>query len=133
MSDKSRQQKEMNTDRTQDRKQAVPGSGENERVESKAAVKNGVARMIVVVLSILIEVIVIFLLLHYAGTKAGWIYVVLHIISFFLVLVIYGSHKTASIRMTWIMLIMLLPIVGTVMYFLISSTSTFRIWITLSS
>ena len=119
MNDNSPQQKEMNRDQTQDRKQAVPDNGKDERMESKAAVKNGVARMILVVLSILIEVIVIFLLLHYAGSKAGWIYVVLHIISILLVLVIYGSHKTASIRMTWIMLIMLLPVVGTVLYFLI--------------
>jgi cardiolipin synthase len=36
-----------------------------------------------------------------------------------LVLMIYGSHRTASIRMTWIILILVLPIVGTVLYFLI--------------
>ena len=88
-------------------------------MEKKAAVKNGVVRMILVVLSILIEVVVIFLLLQFAGSKAGWIYVVLHILSIILVLMIYGSHKTASIRMTWIMLIMLVPVVGTVLFFLI--------------
>ena len=119
MNDNSPQQREMNRDQTQDVKKQAPGSGKDERIESKAAVKNGVARMILVVLSILIEVIVIFLLLHYAGSRAGWIYVVLHIISILLVLVIYDSHKTASIRMTWIMLIMLVPVVGTVLYFLI--------------
>ena len=84
MNDNSPQQREMNRDQTQDVKKQAPGSGKDERIESKAAVKNGVARMILVVLSILIEVIVIFLLLHYAGSRAGWIYVVLHIISILL-------------------------------------------------
>ena len=88
-------------------------------VEKKSAVKNGIVRMVLVLLSILLEVVVIFLLLHYLGSKAGWVYSVLHILSIILVLVIYGSHKTASVRMTWIMLIMLLPIVGTVLFLII--------------
>lgn len=88
-------------------------------VEKKSAVKNGIVRMVLVLLSILLEVVVIFLLLHYLGSKAGWVYSVLHILSIILVLVIYGSHKTASVRMTWIMLIMLVPIVGTVLFLII--------------
>ena len=93
-------------------------SSEN-TMEKKSAVKNGIVRMVLVLLSILLEVVVIFLLLHYLGSKAGWVYSVIHILSIILVLVIYGSHKTASIKMTWIMLIMLLPIVGTVLFLII--------------
>ena len=88
-------------------------------MEKKAAVKNGILRMVLVVLSIVLEVAVIFLLLRIAGSKAGWIYSVLHMLSIIQVLVIYGSHKTASIRMTWIMLILLVPVVGIVLYYLI--------------
>lgn len=88
-------------------------------VEKKTSVKNGIVRMILVLLSLVLEVVVIFLLLHFAGSKAGWIYSIIHIISMILVLMIYGSHRTASIRMTWIILILVLPIVGTVLYFLI--------------
>lgn len=88
-------------------------------VEKKTSVKNGIVRMILVLLSLVLEVAVIFLLLHFAGSKAGWIYSIIHIISMILVLMIYGSHRTASIRMTWIILILVLPIVGTVLYFLI--------------
>lgn len=93
-------------------------SSEN-TLEKKSAVKNGIVRMVLVLVSILLEVVVIFLLLHYLGSKAGWVYSVIHILSIILVLVIYGSHKTASIKMTWIMLIMLLPIVGTVLFLII--------------
>ena len=93
-------------------------SSEN-TLEKKSAVKNGIVRMVLVLVSILLEVVVIFLLLHYLGSKAGWVYSIIHILSIILVLVIYGSHKTASIKMTWIMLIMLLPIVGTVLFLII--------------
>ena len=82
-------------------------------IEKQADVKNGVSRMIFAVISILLEVAVILLLIYFAGQKAGWIYILLRILSTFLVLVIYGSSKTASIRMTWMLVIMLLPIFGT--------------------
>ncbi len=109
------------TDQTKEAGKAIYNNdaSSEDTMEKKAAVKNGIVRMILVLLSILLEVVVIFLLLNYAGTKAGWLYSVLHILSIILVLVIYGSHKTASIRMTWIVLILLVPVVGTVLYLLV--------------
>ena len=92
---------------------------ENNTLETKAAVKNGVSRMVFAVLSILLEVGVILFLIFWAGKAAGWIYTVLRILAWILVLAIYGSHKTASIRMTWMYVIMMLPIFGTALYFLI--------------
>ena len=88
-------------------------------VENKAAVKNGVSRMIFVIISILVEVAVIFLLIYFMGQKSGWIYSLIHLLGLIMVLVIYGSHKTSSIRMTWMLLIMLLPIFGPTLYLLI--------------
>ena len=88
-------------------------------VETQASVKNGVSRMIFAVISILLEVAVILLLLFNAGQKATWIYSVLRILGAILVLFIYGSNKTASIRMTWMLVILLLPVCGTVLYLLI--------------
>ena len=91
----------------------------NNTLETKASVKNGVSRMVFAVLSILLEVGVILFLIFWAGKAAGWIYTVLRILAWILVLAIYGSHKTASIRMTWMYVIMMLPIFGTALYFLI--------------
>ena len=91
----------------------------NNTLETKASVKNGVSRMVFAVLSILLEVGVILALIFWAGKAAGWIYTVLHILAWILVLAIYGNHKTASIRMTWMYVIMMLPIFGTALYFLI--------------
>ena len=87
--------------------------------ETQAAVKNGVSRMIFAIISILIEVVVILLLLFRTGQKATWIYSIIRLLGAIFVLRIYGSHKTASIRMSWMLVILLLPIFGTVFYLLI--------------
>ena len=87
--------------------------------EKKADVQNGVKRMIFTVLSILIEVAVILVLLYFAGQKAAWIYTLFRLLATGLVLSIFGSSKTSSIRMTWMFVIMVLPIFGTALYFLI--------------
>ena len=87
--------------------------------ETQASVKNGVSRMIFAVISILAEVLVILFLVFSAGQKAGWIYTLFHFLGAVFVLRIYGSHKTASIRMTWMLVILLLPITGTLLYLLI--------------
>ena len=87
--------------------------------EKQASVKNGVSRMIFAVISILAEVLVILFLVFRAGQVAGWIYTLFHFLGAVFVLRIYGSHKTASIRMTWMLVILLLPITGTLLYLLI--------------
>ena len=87
--------------------------------ETQASVKNGVSRMIFAVISILAEVLVILFLVFRAGQKAGWIYSLIRFLGAVFVLRIYGSHKTASIRMTWMLVILLLPITGTLLYLLI--------------
>ena len=87
--------------------------------EKQASVKNGVSRMIFAVISILAEVLVIIFLVFSAGQVAGWIYTLFHFLGAVFVLRIYGSHKTASIRMTWMLVILLLPITGTLLYLLI--------------
>ena len=87
--------------------------------ETKAAVKNGVMRMVFAVISILLEVAVILLLLYFAGQKAGWVYSLVRLFGAIVVLRIYGSHKTASIRMTWMLVILLIPIFGTALYIMI--------------
>ena len=87
--------------------------------ETKAEVKNGVKRMVFAVLSILLEVVIILFLIFYAGRQAGWIYVFFRFVAVILVLAIFGSSKTSSIRMTWMFVILLLPVFGTALYFLI--------------
>lgn len=96
----------------------------NQTLEKGAAVKNGILRMVVVVILMVIGVLAVFLLILFAGQKAGWIYTMIHFIGLFLVLAIYASYKTSSIRMTWMFVIMALPIFGTLLYLFIGLDRT---------
>ena len=96
----------------------------NQTLEKGAAVKNGILRMVVVVILMVIGVLSVFLLILFAGQKAGWIYTMIHFIGLFLVLAIYASYKTSSIRMTWMFVIMALPIFGTLLYLFIGLDRT---------
>ena len=97
-------------------------TGMKQTVEKKEAVKNGVLRMVVVVVSMVIGVLVLFTIIMLAGQKAGWVYTLIHFIGLFLVLGIYASYKTSSIRMTWMFVIMAVPIFGTLLYLFIGFT-----------
>ena len=55
----------------------------NQTLEKGAAVKNGVLRMVVVVILMVIGVLAVFLLILFAGQKAGWIYTMIHFIGLF--------------------------------------------------
>ena len=65
----------------------------NTTYENKAAVKNGVMRMVLVVAAMLIGILVLFGMLLFAGSKAFWIYILIHIIGLLLVLGITPAMK----------------------------------------
>ena len=84
--------------------------------EKKGAVKNGIMRMVLAVASMAFGILTLFIILVIAGQKAGWIYTSIRIIALFLVLGIYAGRRTATIRMTWMFLIMAAPVFGTMLY-----------------
>ena len=88
-------------------------------LEHKAAVKNGVARMILVVLSMLVEFLVILLLFQRLEQHAAIVMEIMHFVSLALVLYIYGLHITPAMKMPWLMLIIAFPVFGTLLYLLI--------------
>ena len=88
-------------------------------VEKKAAVKNGISRMVFAVLAILLEVILILLLFTDLSRHAEWINLLTRFIAIILVLVIYAQKRTSSMKMPWIMLIMAFPLLGVALYMLI--------------
>ena len=88
-------------------------------LEGKAITKNSVKRMIFSLAAIAIEVILVFSLLTKLYNVAAWIEVVLRLLGLVLVLVIYGMDMTSSMKMPWIILILILPILGTVLYLLV--------------
>lgn len=92
---------------------------EQTTLESRQKTKNGVKRLIFVVLSILLEVTLIVLLFTSLNDYAEWLNLLTRTLAAILVLYIYSEDKTATMKMPWIILIMLFPIVGVTIYLLV--------------
>ncbi|MCR5785207.1 MAG: cardiolipin synthase [Eubacterium sp.] len=88
-------------------------------IEKKAANKNGVKRLAFAALSMLIEIMLIVLLFTSLYRVAEWVAVLTKIIGLIFVLYIYGQHKTSSMKMPWIIFILMFPVFGLVMYLLV--------------
>ncbi len=76
-------------------------------MESKAKTKNGIKRVVFSGIAILLEIIFllnIFMRLNYYTQILNW---TTHIVAILLVLGLYASHQTASMKMPWIILILL--------------------------
>ena len=80
--------------------------------EKSASVKNGVGRLVIALIAIIIEIIVIFNIVISMDIKLGWFSAAARTAAALLVLFIYNQNKTASIKIPWIMLIMILPVVA---------------------
>ena len=91
----------------------------NETFEGAAEVKNGVKRLALTGVAIVLEVLFILLVVLRFNEQAEWFAIGTRVVSTLLVLLIYNDLKTASMKMTWIILIMALPIFGATLYLLI--------------
>ena len=100
--------------------------GNTQTMEGRAKRKNGVKRMIFAVFAIALEITLIFLLLTTLHSFATWIEIVLHFLALILVLKIYGQNITSAMKMPWVILILTLPIFGTVMYILVGTNGGTR-------
>lgn len=94
-------------------------------VEKKSGVQNGVKRMVFVGVSLLFEFLLIFSLIFWLENYAEWIAIGTRIFAALLVLFIYNMNKTSSMKMPWIILIMMMPVLGASLYIMIGfSTPT---------
>ena len=88
-------------------------------LETSASVRNGVKRMIFVVISIVLEVILFVLAFVVLQEYISWIAIITRFVATILILLIYSQKKTASMKIPWIMIIMAVPIFGVVLYLMI--------------
>ena len=88
-------------------------------LEKKAAAKNGIGRLVFAAFSILLEISLIVLLFTKLNHYATWINTLTRLVALILVLGIYGQHKTSTMKMPWIMLIMAFPIIGVILFLLV--------------
>ena len=87
--------------------------------ESKATVKNGIARMVIALLSMVLNIGVVLIIVFKMRDSWPWFTTLFSVLSLIIVLAIYGRKQTASIKMPWMLLIMLVPIGGLVFYLLV--------------
>lgn len=88
-------------------------------MESKATTQNGVKRLIFCALAILLQLLFWILLFMRLSRYTQVIEYATRIFGLILVLVIYSQNKTASLKMPWIVLILVTPVLGVILYLLI--------------
>lgn len=86
------------------------------RSEEKTNVRNSVSRMILVAVSILIQIGWLCLLVIGLNRHSAWISLASSLLSAILVLYIYVSHTNAAFKMPWIILLLLFPPLGVMLY-----------------
>lgn len=94
--------------------------------ETMANVKNGVIRMIFALLSIAIEVVLIILIIIGVSKEFVWFSAAFSLLGLAVVLVLYGKKQSASIKMPWILLILLVPVAGLAFYLLVGQNQGTR-------
>lgn len=88
-------------------------------IEGKAKTKNGVKRLIFCAVAILVQIIFWLLLFIKLNQYMQILAAVTRVLSLILVLCIYSENKTATIKMPWIILILVAPVLGVVLYLFI--------------
>ena len=88
-------------------------------LEGKAKTKNRVKRLCFSIVCILLEVVFIITIVTRLNEYAEIINLFTRILSGILVLGLYASDKTSSMKMPWVILILIFPIMGVGLYLLI--------------
>ena len=88
-------------------------------LEGKAKTKNGIKRLCFSIICILLEVVFIITIVTRLNEYAEIINLFTRILSGILVLRLYASDKTSSMKMPWVILILIFPIMGVGLYLLI--------------
>lgn len=96
------------------------------RVEKKTARRNGIARLLFTLIAIALEISLIVVFFVVLNGRLSWVSMCTRVLGFVIVLIIYAQHKTASMKMPWIILILLMPVLGIIMYLLIGLNGSTR-------
>ena len=92
---------------------------EHARVEHKSARRNSLFRFIFTLVAISFEIGLIVAGFNVLNGRYEEISIATRVIAFVLVLYIYASDKTSALKTPWIVLILLVPVFGIIMYLLV--------------
>ena len=87
--------------------------------EYRKSTRNGVKRLILTGLSIIVQIVLFLLFFTKLHEYARWLNVITSVASLALVLALYSQNKTSTMKMPWIILILAFPILGVALYLLV--------------
>lgn len=93
-------------------------------VEKRGDAKNNRARLVFVAISIFIQIFWILYIFMRLGEHYAWILGLVRVLGILVVIGIYNSDKVANIKLPWIILILLAPIMGLVFYIMVKYSGT---------
>ncbi len=88
-------------------------------IETEASVKNGVKRAAFAGIAIVLELAFILVMNLKFAEQAEWVAIITRLLAALLVLVIYSTNEPSSIKMSWIIFIMAMPIFGVTLFLLV--------------
>ena len=91
-------------------------SSTNLTAEKKASAKNGIRRLAFSMTLIIIEVFLVIESFLYFTDLAARVQIVERLLSIFLVLWIHNSNRASNLKAPWIILIMIFPVVGSILF-----------------
>ena len=96
-------------------------------VENKASVKNGITRLVVAAVAIVLQFLLILLLWMRVSAAFGWISIALQVLAFILAVGIFSQERTSAMKMSWLILIGVSPIIGLILYSVLGFNSFSRL------
>lgn len=92
------------------------------RAEQKTDVKNSVGRLVFAGISVLIQIAWLLFLIIKLNRYSTWISIFTSVLALVMVLRIYGKHSNAAMKMPWIMIILVFPLMGVSLYLLVGNS-----------
>ena len=78
--------------------------------------KNSVGRLLFVIVAVIIQIIWFWFFLYYLTESYLWASIFAKVLAAVMVLGVFSKRSNASIKMTWIFIIMAFPILGVLLY-----------------
>lgn len=95
--------------------------GKQRTVEAKVNIKNSMIRLAVVFVALLLQIFVSFVLVRRLENSMPWINLTSRILSIVLCIAISSMYKTSALKLPWIIIIMIFPVWGSLLFLLIGT------------
>ena len=95
-------------------------------MESRSKTKNSIKRLFFCLLAIFLQIAFFLSIVKRLNTQIPWINALTKILVLILILYIYSKNKTSSLKMPWIILILIMPVLGVCLYLMFQTNKGTR-------